>query len=244
MIDNTFEKLNKISKLHFYDNQLNDDNKTTFHNKNKANSNKIYHNKPYNNREKESWRKQKVDLSENGSNNSRQHQFTSKHINQNKSSEKPSDLNIKPSKSQHKVTDYNFKLPIKKSIEPINSLNNSDNIKTKLNKFEKKFSSSSNLHVVSLENNSINKPFSSGTRGRDHKIYGGNNSCWRTHQDDPQNQDSFEIFHNNGINSQHSQGYKNTYPKNQQDEKLKHKFGNRPHLSNSPCNKDIGNTEN
>lgn len=243
-VDNTFDKLNKISKLHFYDNRSNDDIKTVFHNKNEANSNKRYHNKPYNNyRENQSWRKQKVYLSENGSNSSCQHQLASKHINQNKSSEKHSDLNIEPSTSQHKVIDKNFTLPIKKSIEPINSLNNSDNIKTKLKKFEKKFSSSSNLHVVTLESNYINKPFSSGTHGRGSNRYGGNKPSWRNQLDVPQNQDSFEIFHNPGINSQHSQGYKNKYSKNQQDGNPKHKFGNRPHLSSRSCKKDIDNTE-
>lgn len=233
MIDNTFDKLNKISKLHFYDNRFNNDIKTVFHNKNESNLNKRYQNKPYNNRENQSWRKQKADLSENGSNNSCQHQLAPKHINQYKSSEKHSDLNIEPSTSQHKVIDKKFTLPIQKSIKPINSLNNSDNIKTKLKKFENKFSSSSNLHVVTLESNSINKPFSSGTDGRGSNRYGDNKPSWRNkslqHFAAPQIQD-IEV------------GYKNKYPKNQQDGNPKHKFGN-SHLSSRSCKKDIDDTE-
>jgi len=223
MIDDTFDKLNKISKLHFVDNQFNDNIKTAFHNKKEANSNERYHNKPYKNRENESWRKQKVDLSDNGSNNNHQHQYASKHINQNKSSEKHTDLNIEPSTSKNKVIDYNFKLPVQNSTEPmnhLNSLSNSDNINTKLKKFENKFSSLGNLHVVSLDNNSIRKPFSSGTRGRGSNRYGCTKPpSWRNQLDGPQNQDSFEIFHNHGIKSQQSQEFKKKYLKNQQDKK-------------------------
>jgi len=226
MVDNTFVQLNKISKLHFYDSQYNDDNKTAFHSKNETNSKREYHiKKPYDNRKNESWRKQKVDdLSENVSNNSRQHQFASKHIKQNKPLEKYSDLNIEPSTSEHKVI-YN-NLPVKKSIEPMNSLNNSDSFETKLKKFENKFGSLGNLHVVSIEKNSINKPFSSRTHGRGTNRYDGYKSSWRNQQDD----------------SQHSQGNKNKYPKNQQDGNPRHKFGNRP-LSSGSYKKDIDETE-
>ncbi|XP_022179430.1 uncharacterized protein LOC111040046 isoform X1 [Myzus persicae] len=216
MIDNTLDQLNKISKLHFYDNQYNDNIKSTFHTKNEANSNRGYHNnKPYNNRKNESWRKQKVDLSGNESKSSRQHHFASKHINQDKFLEKHMDINIKPSTSQHKVIENNIKLPVKTPIEPINSLNNSDSIETKLKKFDNKFSSLGDLHVVSLENNSINKPISSRTHGRGSNRYGGYKPSWRNQPDDSQHQDNFEIFHNRGINSQQSQRYKNEYPKNQ-----------------------------
>lgn len=234
--------MNKISKLHFYDNRFNEDNKTTFRSNNKANSNReYYNNKLYNNRKNESWRKQKVDdLSENVSNNSRQHQFDSKPINQNKSLEKYSDLNKEPSPSQHNVIDNN--LPVRKSIEPMNSLNNTDSIEAKLKKFENKFGSSGNLHVVSLENNSVNKPFSSRTHGRGTNRYGGNKPSWRNKQDDSQNQDSFEIFHSHGINSQHSQRYKKEYPKNQQHGNPRHKFGNRP-LSSGSHKKDNDDTQ-
>lgn len=239
MVDNTFDRLNKISKLHFYDSQYNNDNKTDFHNKNETNSKKEYYNrKPYNNnRNTESWRKQKVDdLSENVSNNSRQHQFALNHINQNKHLEKYSDLTTEPSTSEHKVI-YN-NLPVKKSIEPMNS----DSMETKLKKFENKFSSLGNLHVVSIEKNSINKPFSSRTHGRGTNRYGGYKPSWRNQQDDSQNQDSYEIFHSHGIDSQHSQEYKNEYPKNQQDRNPRHKFGNRP-LSSGSYKKDIDDTE-
>ncbi|CAI6350792.1 unnamed protein product [Macrosiphum euphorbiae] len=239
MVDNTFDRLNKISKLHFYDSQYNNDNKTDFHNINETNSKKEYYNrKPYNNnRNTESWRKQKVDdLSENVSNNSRQHQFALNHINQNKHLEKYSDLTTEPSTSEHKVI-YN-NLPVKKSIEPMNS----DSMETKLKKFENKFSSLGNLHVVSIEKNSINKPFSSRTHGRGTNRYGGYKPSWRNQQDDSQNQDSYEIFHSHGIDSQHSQEYKNEYPKNQQDRNPRHKFGNRP-LSSGSYKKDIDDTE-
>jgi len=241
MVDNTFDQLNKISKLRFYGSKYNDDNKTAFYNKNETNSTREYHNtKPYNNRKNESWRKQKVDdSSENVSNNSHQHQFASKRINQNKPLEKYSDLNIESSTSEQKVI-YN-NLPVKKSIEPMNSLN-SDSIETKQKKFENKFSSLDNLHVVSIEKKPSNKPFSSRTHGRGTNRYGGHKPSWRKKQGDSQNQDSYEIFHSHDIDSQHSQGYKNEYPKNQQDGNPRHKFGNRP-LSSGSYKKDIDDTE-
>lgn len=234
MVDNTFNQLNKISKLNLYDNQYNDDNKTAHHGKNEANSKRGYHNnKPFNNdRKNESWRKQKVDdLSENVSNNRRQCQFASNHINQNKCLEKYCDLNIKPSTSEHKVIKSN--LPIKKPVEPMNNLDNPDNIESKLKKFENKFSSSDNLHVVALERNNINKPFSSRTRGRGSNRYDGYKPNWRNQQDDSQNQDIYDIFHSPGINSQHSQKYKNKHLKKQQDRNPRHKSGNHPPSSGS-----------
>lgn len=206
MIDNTFNRLNKISNLRFYNNEYNNNNKIAFHCKNEGNLN-IRHpnNKTFNNRgENESWRKQKVDLSQNASINSNKHQFASKYINQNKSLKKHGDLDIELSTSQHKVIDDSFKLPVQKSIEPMNS---SDSIEAKLKKFESKFNSSADLHIMSLEKNSKNKP------------------TWRNQQNASQNRDSFEIFHNHDTDSQRSQAYKNT--KNQIGNP-KHIFGDHP----------------
>jgi len=217
IIDNTFDRFNKISRLQFYDNRCNrDNNKISFHNKNESNSNERYpKNKPYNNTQNKSWRKQKNQLSENGPNNSHKNQSASKYIDHNKSFEKQGALDDqKTPKHQHKAIDSNFKLPIKNSIEPTNSLNDSNNIETKLKKFENKFNSLKNVHVVSLENSSINKSFSRPL-GRGNR-YGGYKLSWRHPQDDTQNQDNFEIFHNHSINSQQSERYKNVYPKNQQ----------------------------
>lgn len=242
MVDNTFDQLNKISKLNLYDNQYNDDNKTAFHGKNEANSKGVYHlNKPFNNDGKnKSWRKQKVDdLSENVFNNRRQHQFASNHINQNKSLQKYCDLNIKPLTSEHKVIKNN--LPIKKLVEPMNSLDNPDSIESKFKKFENKFSSSDNLHVVALEKNNINKPFSSRTRGRGSNRYNGYKRSLRNQQDNSQNQDIYEIFHSPDINSQHSQEYKNKHPK-KQDRNPRHKSGNHPPSSGSYKN-DIDDSD-
>jgi len=58
IIDNTFDRFNKILKLNNNDIKINVANKTTAHKK------------------RESWRKQRVDLSENKSNKSHQHQST------------------------------------------------------------------------------------------------------------------------------------------------------------------------
>ncbi|XP_025197118.1 uncharacterized protein LOC112595929 [Melanaphis sacchari] len=210
-IHNTFDRFIQISKLHFYDSHFNDDNKTSFHNKNEAK--KYPYNKSYNNNKSEFRQKLKVDFSENKSNSSHQHQFASKDINKNKYLKKHSALVTEPLTNQHKLIDNNFKLSVKTSIDSMKSLNNSDNIKTKLKKFENKFSSSDNLHVVSLENNPFKTPFKNQIHNRGNNRYKESKSSWRTKQDASHDQNSFEIFH--GINSQRSRGYKNVHLENQ-----------------------------
>jgi len=200
MIDNIFKRLIRISSLRF-----NDDNKTDFYSKNET---KKY---PNNNRRNESWRKQKVDSSENLSNKSQQHPFSFK-----KSLENHGASVIEPLTDQHKLIDKSVELPLKIPIdEPTKSLKDSNSIETKLKKFENKFGSLGSLHVVSLENNSIKKPLSSRVHVRDSNRYNGSRPSWRNQQDVSQNQNSFEIFHSTGINSQRSRGDKNVYSKNQ-----------------------------
>lgn len=210
MIDNIFDRLIVISKLSFIGN-----NKTAFHSKNET---KRY---PNNNRRNESWRKQKVDSSENLSKKSQQHPFSFK-----KSLENHGAPVIKPLTNQHKLIDKSVELPLKTPIEPTKNLKEPDSIETKLKKFENKFSSSGNLHVVSLENNYIKKPVSSREHVRGNNRYNGSRPSWRNQQDVSQNQNSFEIFHSNGINSQRSRGDKNVYLKNQDTGNPKHEFGN------------------
>lgn len=211
MIDNIFERLIAISKLRF-----NDVNKTAFQSKNET---KRY---PNNNRRNESWRKQKVDSSENLSNKSQQQPFSFK-----KSLENRQAPVIEPITYQHKLIDKIVKLPLKTPIdEPTKNSKDSNSIETKLKKFENKFSSLENVHVVSLENNSIKKPFSSRVHVRGSNRYNGSRPSWRNQRDVSQNQNCFEIFHNNGINSQRSQGDKNVYLKNQDTGNPKHEFGN------------------
>lgn len=79
IIDNTFEQFNKILKLNNNDIKINVANKTTAHKKH------------------ESWRKQRVDLSENKSNKSHRHQSNSKYFYRNTILEKNVDLAKKPS---------------------------------------------------------------------------------------------------------------------------------------------------
>lgn len=211
MIDNIFERLIGISKLGF-----NDDNKTAFHSENET---KRY---PNNNRRHESWRKQKVDSSENLSSKSQQHPFSFK-----KSLENHRAPVIEPLTNQHKLIDKSVELPLKTPIdEPTKSLKDSNSVETKLKKFENKFSSLGNLHVVSLENNSIKKPFSSRVHVRDINRYNGSRPSWRNQQNVSQNQNSFEIFHSNGINSQRSREDKNVNLKNHDTGNPKHEFGN------------------
>jgi len=213
MVDNIFERLIGISKLRF-----NDDNKTAFHSKNET---KRYPNNN-NNRRNESWRKQKVDSSENLFNKSQQHPFSFK-----KSYENHGAPVIEPLSNQHKLIDKIVELPLKTPIdEQTMSSKDSNSVETKLKKFENKFNSLGNLHVVSLENNSIKKPFSNRVHVRDSNRYNGSRPSWRNQQDVSQNQNSFEIFHSNGINSQRSRGDKNVYLKNQNTGNPKHEFGN------------------
>lgn len=239
IIDDTFDRFNKISKLNIYDSRFNDDNKTAFHNKNNA---KMYpNNKPYNNnnREKnESWRKQKVDSSsQNESNNIHQRQFASKYVNQKISLEKHGARVVEPITNQHKEMYNSFELPVKIPNESMKSLNNSDSIEIKQKKFENKFSSLGNLHVVSLEQNSIKRPFSSRIYDKNGNRYGDSKPNWRNQQNISQNQNSFEIFHNHGINSKRSQGYKNESLKNQEARKPTHASGN--HSLSGGSHKDI-----
>lgn len=79
IINNTFDRFNKILKLNNNDIKINVANKTTAHKKH------------------ESWRKQRVDLSENKSNKSHQHQSNSKYFYRNTTLEKHVDLAKKPS---------------------------------------------------------------------------------------------------------------------------------------------------
>ncbi|XP_026822086.1 uncharacterized protein LOC113560423 [Rhopalosiphum maidis] len=228
IIDETFDQFNEISKLNF-----NDDNKTTFYRKNDT---KMY---PNNKGKNESWRKQKVDLSsQNEFNNIHQRQFASKYVNQKKSFEKHGARVIEPLTNQHKEMYNSFELPVKIPNESMKILNNSDSIETKQKKFENKFSSLGNLHVVSLEQNSIKRPFSSRIYDKSGKKYGGFKSSWRNQQNVSQNQNNFEIFHNHEINSKRFQEYKNEYLNNQEARKPTHESGNHS-LSGGSC-KDIG----
>ncbi|KAE9528198.1 hypothetical protein AGLY_012620 [Aphis glycines] len=79
IINNTFDRFNKILKLNINDIKINVANKTTAHEK------------------RESWRKQRVDLSEDKSNKSHQHQSNSKYFYRNTTLEKHVDLAKKPS---------------------------------------------------------------------------------------------------------------------------------------------------
>ncbi|CAH1724475.1 unnamed protein product [Aphis gossypii] len=79
IIDNTFDRFNKILKLNKNDIKINVANKTTAHKK------------------CESWRKQRVDLSEDKSNKTDQHQSNSKYFYRNTTLEKHVDLAKKPS---------------------------------------------------------------------------------------------------------------------------------------------------
>lgn len=233
IIENTFKRFNKISKLNIYDNSFNHDNKTDFHKRNEANSNKRY---PYNNIKNQSWRKQKVDSSDNRTNNSQKYQSASKYFNHNKSVENHRHLDINLSTNQHKVIDDNFQLPIKKCDDPINevNLNDSNIIQSKLKKFENKFSSSRDLNIILSENKSINTPSSSRMRGRGICRYNGNKPSWRNQQDDYQNQDN-PIFNN----LQRSQGYNNAhFPKNQRGGNPRYRF-----QSGGSHRKDIDDTE-
>ncbi|XP_060836483.1 uncharacterized protein LOC132919152 [Rhopalosiphum padi] len=207
MIDNTFDRFNKISKFNLYDGCFNDDNKTTFHSKNDT---KICLNIKGKN---ESWRKQKVDLSsQNEFNNIHQRQFASKYVNQKNSLEKHGARGVEPLTNQHKEMYNSFELPIKIHNE-------------------------TNLHVVSLEQNSIKRPFSSRIYDKSGNRYGDSKSSWRNQQNVSQNQNNFETFHNHGINSKRSQGYENESLKNQEARKPTHASGNHS-LSGGSC-KDI-----
>lgn len=186
MIDNIFDQLIVISRL-----QFNDDNKTALHSKNET----IRY--PNNNRRNESWRKQKVDLSENLSSNSQQHPFSFK-----KSLDNHGAPVIELLTNQHKLIDKSVELPLKTPIdEPTKCLKDSNSIETKLKKFESKFSSLGNLHDVSLENNSIQKPFSSRGHARGSNRYIGSRLSWRNQQDISQNQDTRNPKHEFGNHS-------------------------------------------
>jgi hypothetical protein len=232
MINNTFDRFNKISKFNLHDGCFNDDNKTTFHSKNDT---KMYLN---NKGKNESWRKQKVDLSsQNEFNNIHQRQFASKYVNQKNSLEKHGARVVEPLTNQHKEMYNSFELPVKIPNESMKSLNNLDSIETKQKKFENKFSSLGNLHVVSLEQNSIKRPFSSKIYDKSGNRYGDSKPNWRNQQNVSQNQNSFEIFHRHGINSKYSQGYKNESLKNQEARKSTHASGN--HSLSGGSRKDI-----
>lgn len=218
VIDNTFDRFDKISKLYIDEHQFINDNDDNI--RVEANSNRYSYNELYNKKKNESWRKLKVELSENGSIKNQQHQSASKCIYQRNYLEKQSIPGIEPPTSQHKVIVNNFKLPINNFIKSVKMLKHSNGVESKLTTFENRFNSSRNVHI-SLEKNSTNNLFGSRMcNGHNYKT-SGNKPSWRHKQDDIQIQDNtFEIFNKGGIqwHPQHSRGYNNTdYLKNQQD---------------------------
>lgn len=144
VIDNTFERFNKISKSDWYTNKFFDDGKTGAHKQsNNYFPNKNYtHRKSYDGKLNDNWRKQS--------------KLHTKDINQNYGQEKYHPLNNSPF-SHKKKNEKGFS----QTNDSMLSLKDS-----KLKKFEHKRNFFGNLHVVSVENGSTLTPFNFETCGR------------------------------------------------------------------------------
>lgn len=189
-VKDTLDHFNRMTKVQLYESQHFEDKKKNYSYTNKRfNNRNLLNDSHIENRQKKQVNSTKSDIDLN-----KNHRYPSTSKSQNKTYEKKSAVFNKESPAlRNKGTEGSSRssFELHTSVKDLNRVD--------LKKFEKQYSSSENLHVVSVKNESTFKPV--GGRGRQN---------WRSQQDRSKIQGG-RTFHNNRHNndSQHAQGEKN-----------------------------------